>query len=72
MTSSGLHKPKALQKRKKNEITSTNEEYFKRGKLTIELLGQGISWHDGEHIEDFRTSSFIETIQKDRFIHCMP
>lgn len=29
-------------------------------------------WYDSEHIENFRTSNFIETIQKDRlYIACL-
>lgn len=31
-----------------------------------------MAWHDSEHIEDFRTSNFIENIQKDRlYIACL-
>jgi glucose-1-phosphate thymidylyltransferase len=47
------------------EITSVNEEYLKRGKLKVELLGRGMAWLDtGTHEGLLEASNFIETIQK--------
>ncbi|WP_295722218.1 glucose-1-phosphate thymidylyltransferase RfbA [uncultured Methanobrevibacter sp.] len=47
------------------EITSINEEYLKRGKLKVELLGRGMAWLDtGTHDGLLEAANFIETIQK--------
>ena len=47
------------------EITSINEEYLKRGKLKVELLGRGMAWLDtGTHDGLLEAGNFIETIQK--------
>ena len=47
------------------EITSINEEYLKRGKLKVELLGRGMAWLDtGTHNGLLEAANFIETIQK--------
>ena len=47
------------------EITSINEEYLKRGKLKVELLGRGMAWLDtGTHEGLLEAANFIETIQK--------
>lgn len=47
------------------EITSINEEYLRRGKLKVELLGRGMAWLDtGTHDGLLEASNFIETIQK--------
>ena len=52
-------------KRGEIEITSVNEEYLKRGKLNVELLGRGMAWLDtGTHDGLLEASNFIETIQK--------
>ena len=52
-------------KRGEKEITSVNEEYLKRGKLKVELLGRGMAWLDtGTHDGLLEASNFIETIQK--------
>ena len=51
--------------RGEKEITSINEEYLKRGKLKVELLGRGMAWLDtGTHDGLLEASNFIETIQK--------
>ena len=47
------------------EITSVNEEYLKRGKLKVELLGRGMAWLDtGTHEGLLEAANFIETIPK--------
>lgn len=47
------------------EITSVNEEYLKRGDLTVELMGRGYAWLDtGTHDSLIEASSFIQTIEK--------
>lgn len=47
------------------EITAINEEYLRRGKLDVQLLGRGMAWLDtGTHDSLLEASSFIATIQK--------
>lgn len=47
------------------EITAVNEEYRKRGKLTVELFGRGMAWLDtGTHDTLIEAANFVETIQK--------
>ncbi len=47
------------------EITSVNEEYLKRGKLKVKLLGRGFAWFDaGTHESFLEASEFIATIEK--------
>ena len=56
------------------EITSINEEYLKRGKLKVELLGRGMAWLDtGTHDGLLEASNFIETVQRRQslFIACL-
>ena len=56
------------------EITSINEEYLKRGKLKVELLGRGMAWLDtGTYGGLLEASNFIETIQKRQslYIACL-
>ena len=54
-----------LSSRGEKEITSVNDEYLKRGKLKVELLGRGMAWLDtGTHDGLLEASNFIETIQK--------
>ncbi len=56
------------------EITSVNEEYLKRGKLKVELLGRGMAWLDtGTHEGLLEAANFIETVQKRQslYIDCL-
>lgn len=47
------------------EITSINDEYLKRGQLSVELLGRGFAWLDtGTHDSLIEAGSFVETVQK--------
>ncbi len=47
------------------EITSVNEEYLKRGKLKVKLLGRGFAWFDaGTHDNFIEVSDFISTIER--------
>jgi glucose-1-phosphate thymidylyltransferase len=47
------------------ELTSVNEEYLKRGKLKVKLLGRGFAWFDaGTHDSFIEVSDFISTIEK--------
>ena len=56
------------------EITSINEEYLKRKKLKVELLGRGMAWLDtGTHIGLLEASNFVEAVQKRQgfYIACL-
>ena len=56
------------------EITSVNEEYLKRGKLKVELLGRGMAWLDtGTHEGLLEAANFIETVQNRQglYIACL-
>jgi len=47
------------------EITSINNEYLKRGELSVEPLGRGLAWLDtGTYDGMQEASNFIATIQK--------
>ncbi|EMW0954296.1 TPA: glucose-1-phosphate thymidylyltransferase RfbA [Citrobacter freundii] len=47
------------------EITSINQEYLKKGKLKVELLGRGFAWLDtGTHESLIEAGNFVETVQK--------
>ncbi|MBM7869834.1 glucose-1-phosphate thymidylyltransferase [Clostridium pascui] len=46
------------------EITSINNEYLKRKKLKVELLGRGMAWLDtGTHRGLLNASNFVEAVQ---------
>ncbi|MDD4835211.1 MAG: glucose-1-phosphate thymidylyltransferase RfbA [Lutispora sp.] len=46
------------------EITSVNNEYLRRGKLKVELLGRGMAWLDtGTHRGLLEASNFVEAVQ---------
>lgn len=47
------------------EITDINQEYLRRKKLRVELLGRGFAWLDTGTFESFiQASQFVETIEK--------
>ena len=47
------------------EITSVNQEYLKRGKLRVKLLGRGFAWFDaGTHDSFLEAGEFVETIER--------
>jgi glucose-1-phosphate thymidylyltransferase len=47
------------------EITDVNNEYLRRGELSVTLLGRGVAWLDtGTHESLLQASLFIETIEK--------
>jgi len=46
------------------EITSVNNEYLRRGKLKVELLGRGMAWLDtGTYRNLMAAANFIEEVQ---------
>jgi len=46
------------------EITSINEEYLRRDKLNVELLGRGFAWLDtGTHDSLMEAGQFVQTIE---------
>jgi glucose-1-phosphate thymidylyltransferase len=46
------------------EITSVNNEYLKRSKLKVELLGRGMAWLDtGTHRGLLNAANFVEAVQ---------
>ncbi len=47
------------------EITSVNQEYLKKGKLKVKILGRGFAWFDAGTYDSFlEASEFIATIEK--------
>ncbi len=56
------------------EITTVNEEYLKRGKLHVELLGRGMAWLDtGNCTALLQASNYVEAIQSRQglYIACL-
>ncbi len=46
------------------EITSVNEEYLRRGKLNVKLLGRGLAWLDtGNCTALLQASDYVEAVQ---------
>jgi glucose-1-phosphate thymidylyltransferase len=46
------------------EITAVNQEYMKRGKLKVELLGRGMAWLDtGTHDSLLEAGNYVAAIQ---------
>jgi glucose-1-phosphate thymidylyltransferase len=46
------------------EITTVNNEYLRKGKLKVELLGRGMAWLDtGTFSSLQKAGNFVETIQ---------
>ena len=47
------------------EITSVNEEYIRRGQMSVTTLGRGFAWLDtGTHDSLSNASTFVETVEK--------
>lgn len=47
------------------EITSVNQEYLKRSKLKVKLLGRGFAWFDAGTYDSFlKAGEFVATIEK--------
>ncbi|MHB8131001.1 MAG: glucose-1-phosphate thymidylyltransferase RfbA [Mobilitalea sp.] len=47
------------------EITEVNNQYLKRGKLKVEILGRGMAWLDtGSHDSLLDASNYVASIQK--------
>ena len=56
------------------EITSVNNEYLKKGKLFVELMGRGMTWLDtGTPSGILQASEFVQTIQERQgfYISCI-
>jgi glucose-1-phosphate thymidylyltransferase len=47
------------------EITSINQEYLRRGEMTVQMLGRGIAWLDlGTHDSLLEAGTFVASIEK--------
>ncbi len=56
------------------EITAVNNEYLRRGKLKVELLGRGMAWLDtGTHRGLLEASNYVEAVQtrQGQYISCI-
>lgn len=50
--------------RREYEITDVNNEYLRRGKLRVQVLGRGFAWLDtGTHETLLEASDFVQTIE---------
>lgn len=61
-------------KRGELEITEVNNEYLRRGKLKVSLLGRGMAWLDtGTHDTLLEACNFVEAVQKRQglYIACL-
>lgn len=60
--------------RGEKEITSVNNEYLRRGKLRVDLLGRGVAWLDtGTHDGLLEAARFVSIIQRRQglYISCV-
>ena len=56
------------------EITSVNEEYLKKGKLSVRFFEKDVVWQDtGTHKELLKASNFVEKFQKEQgeYVGCL-
>ena len=56
------------------EITSVNNEYFKRGKLKVQLMQRGMAWLDtGTPAGMIKASEFVQTVQdmQGMYVSCL-
>lgn len=56
------------------EITSVNEEYLKKGKLSVRFFEKDVVWQDtGNHKEMLKASNFVEDFQtkKGEYVGCL-
>ncbi len=60
-----IAKKQNLSKRGELEITDTNKEFLKMGRLKVEKMGRGFAWLDtGTHDSLIEASLFVQTLEK--------